>query len=53
MLRDLIQTTATSMLGLVGVEADPIKSREQILFSTIRRSAWAQGEDLTLPDIIQ
>jgi hypothetical protein len=53
LLRDRIQTTATGLLGLVGVEADPIKSREHILLSTILQSAWMQGRDLTLPDIIQ
>ncbi len=53
LLRDRIQTTATSVLGLVGVAADPIKSREHILLSTILHSAWSQGRDLTLPDIIQ
>ena len=53
MLRDRIQTTATSLLGLLGIEADPIRSREHILLSTIFQSAWAQGQDLTLPDIIQ
>ncbi|MBF8300352.1 MAG: uncharacterized protein HW394_722, partial [Acidobacteria bacterium] len=53
LLRDRIQTTATSVLGLVGVDADPIRSREHILLSTIFQSAWTQGRDLTLPDIIQ
>jgi hypothetical protein len=52
-LRDRIQTTATSLLGLLGVEADPIRSREHILLSTIFQSAWTQGLNLTLPDIIQ
>src|SRR5688572_9395178 len=52
-LRDRIQNTATSLLGLLGVEADPIRSREHILLSTIFQSAWAQALDLTLPDIIQ
>ncbi len=31
MLRERISTTVTSLLGLIGVEADPIKSREHIL----------------------
>jgi hypothetical protein len=53
LLRDRIHTTATSMLGLIGVEADPIKSREHILLSTIFQSAWSEGQDLSLPDIIQ
>jgi hypothetical protein len=52
-LRDRIQTTVTSLLSLMGIDADPLKSREHILVSTIFQSAWAQGRDLTLPDIIQ
>ena len=52
-LRDRIQSTATSLLSLLDIEADPIRSREHILLSTIFQSAWAQGHDLTLPDIIQ
>ena len=52
-LRDRVQTTATSLLGLVGIDADPIKSREHILLSTILQSAWSQGRDLALADIIQ
>src|SRR5687768_10457598 len=53
LFRDRIQTTATSLLGLVGADADPLKSREHILLSTIFQSAWAQGRDLDLPGIIQ
>ncbi len=53
LLRDRIQTTATSVLGLVGIDADPIKSREHILLSTILQSAWTAGRDLSLPEIIQ
>ena len=53
LLRDRIQTTATSVLGLLGVDADPLRSREHILLSTILQSAWQQGRDLTLPDLIQ
>jgi hypothetical protein len=53
LLKDRIQTTATSILGLLGIAADPIRSREHILLSTILQSAWSQGRDLTLPEIIQ
>lgn len=53
LLGDRIQTTATSLLALAGVDTDPIRSREHILLSTILRSAWIEGRDLGLPDIIQ
>jgi hypothetical protein len=53
LLRERINTTVTSLLGMVGVEADPIRSREHILLSTIFYEAWRQGQDLDLADIIQ
>ncbi len=50
---DRISSTATSLLGLMGIEADPIRSREHILISTILDSAWKQGRDLDLAALIQ
>ena len=52
-LGERINTTVTSLLGLIGVEADPVKSREHILISTILRAAWAEGRDLDLAGLIQ
>ena len=34
-LRDRVSTTATSLLGLLGIDADPIQSREHILLSSL------------------
>ena len=53
LLRERISTTVTSLLGLVGVQADPIKSREHILLSSILDSAWRKGQDLDLAMLIQ
>jgi hypothetical protein len=53
LLRERIGTTVTSLLGLVGIEADPVQSREHILLSTILDTAWRQGQDLDLAAIIQ
>jgi hypothetical protein len=53
LLGDRISSTATSLLGLMGKEADPIRSREHILISTILDSAWKQGRDLDLALLIQ
>ena len=53
MLRERIGTTVTSLLGFVGVEADPIKSREHILLSTILDHTWKAGQDLDLATLIQ
>jgi hypothetical protein len=53
LLRERIQTTATSLLALLGVEADPITSREHILISNILESAWAAGRALDLAGLIR
>ena len=51
-LRDRINTAVTSILGLVGVDADPIQSREHILLSSLFNAAWSAGRDLDLPALI-
>ena len=53
LLRERISTTVTSLLGLLGIEADPIQSREHILLSTILNHAWKKEEDLDLAALIQ
>ena len=53
LLRERIGTTATSLLGLLGIDADPIKSREHILIATILDTAWRQGQELDLAGLIQ
>jgi hypothetical protein len=52
LLRERIATTVTSLLGLIGLQADPIKSREHILLSSILDSAWRTGRDLDLAGLI-
>ena len=53
LFRDRIGTTATSLLGLLGIEADPLRSREHILLAKLFEAAWREGRDLDLPGIIQ
>ena len=53
LMRERVNTTATSLLGLLGIDADPIKSREHILLSTIISNAWSAGRDLDLGALIQ
>ncbi|TAJ09832.1 MAG: ATP-binding protein [Nitrospirae bacterium] len=53
LLRERIGTTVTGLLGLLGIEADPIQSREHILLSTILDCAWRTGRDLDLASLIQ
>ncbi len=51
--RDQISSAATSLLGLMGIDADPLRSREHILLSTIIDHTWRQGQDLDLGRLIQ
>ncbi len=53
LLRERINTTVTSLLGLIGMQADPIKNREHILLSSIMDRAWRKGQDLDLAMLIQ
>ena len=53
LFKERISTTVTSLLSLVGIEADPIQSREHILLSTIIETMWRQGQDLDLATLIQ
>ncbi len=53
LLREKIQGTVSALLGLAGIEADPVKSREHILLSTIFEHAWRDGVDLDLATVIR
>ncbi len=48
-----ISNTATSLLGLMGIDADPLKSREHILLSNIFNHFWINIQDLDLSTLIQ
>jgi len=52
LLRERINTTVTSLLNLMGIEADPLQSREHILLSNILDTAWQRGQDLDLAGLI-
>jgi Helicase HerA, central domain len=51
-LRDEIEGTVTSLLGLVGIEADPLASREHVLLANLLENAWRTGQDLDLGTLI-
>jgi len=51
-LRERVQATASSTLGLLGIESDPLSSREHILLAMLLDRAWREGRDLSLPDLI-
>lgn len=51
--RDRLISLTSSILGLIGIHADPIKSREQIYLSLIIENYWRQGQSLDLTKLIQ
>lgn len=50
--QEKVKGVTSALLGLIGIEADPIRSREHILISSIINDTWGKGRDLTLPDLI-
>lgn len=50
---DRIESTVSSMLGLMGVEADPVQSPEHILLSNIVAHCWKKGQNLTLENLVR
>jgi hypothetical protein len=52
LFRERIATTATSLLGLLGIAADPLRSREHILIATILETLWRAGQDADLAALI-
>lgn len=51
-LRERVGTTVAGLLQLVGVDADPVKSRETVFLANIVQNAWAAGRDLDLAGLI-
>lgn len=52
-VRERVSATVGGLLGLAGIEADPLQSREHILLSTLFDHAWSAGRDLSLAALIQ
>ncbi len=52
LLRDKIGGTVSALLALVGVQADPLRSREHILLTNILEDAWRKGESLDLTTLL-
>ena len=51
--RERIQATVSGLLALLGLDPDPIKSREHILVSNVLDRAWSAGRDLDLATLIR
>ena len=52
LLRDKIGSVASALLALVGVEADPMRSREHILLANLFENAWRAGQDMDLEKVV-
>ncbi len=52
-LRDRVGSVVSGLLSLLGVEADPIGSREHILLANVLEGAWRQGLSLDMTGLIQ
>ncbi|SHO47215.1 ATP-binding protein [Desulfopila aestuarii] len=51
-LNSLINSTVTSLLTLIGVQSEPLQSKEHILLSSILLHFWRKGEDLQMEQLI-
>jgi len=53
LLGDRIESTVSSLLSLVGVNADPIQSPEAVILGTLFTHCWQAGQGLTLESLIR
>ncbi len=51
-LNQKIDATTTALLGLTGISADPVQSREHILIAQLLLHSWSKQQDLDLPTLI-
>jgi hypothetical protein len=49
---DEIEGFVSGLLGLVGIEADPLSSREHILLANLVQYSWSNGKSLDLPTLV-
>ena len=52
-LRDRVSAAVSGLLALVGVEADPLQSREHILLANLVDREWRAGKNIDLMALIQ
>jgi hypothetical protein len=50
--RDTVQSTTTGLLALLGIDGDPLSSREHILVANILENVWRRDESLDLAGLI-
>ena len=52
-MRERVASAASGLLALLGIDADPLKSKEHILLSTIFDRSWRAGKDVDLGMLIR
>ncbi|GDY08966.1 ATP-binding protein [Planctomycetia bacterium] len=52
-MRERVNGAAAGLLALLGIDADPIRSREHILLTNIFDRAWREGQSLDLGQLIR
>ncbi len=48
----ILNSTVSSILALIGIKADPLKSQEYLLLATIFKYYWKKGISLSLEELI-
>lgn len=51
--RGRVQSAVSGLLALLGIDADPVRSREHIFLSNVLTTAWNAGRDLSIADTIR
>ncbi len=51
--RERVASAASGLLALLGISADPVRSREHILLSNILDQAWQAGRNLDIASLIR
>ncbi len=53
LLREKISSSVSGLLSLLGLNLDPLSSREHILLSNILDAAWRKGQNLNFTELIR
>jgi hypothetical protein len=51
--REQVSSATSGLLALLGIDADPVRSREHIFLSNVIEKSWREGRDLDLSQLIQ
>jgi len=51
-LSERISSLVTALLALIGIQADPIRSREYVLLANIFENAWREGREIDIAELV-